>query len=73
MSIVVRRGIQAAEHRLINVCRRREVDRVAANIDSIFWLVYSNIVNIHMDWEGNVFYVDSSKVRRGTQIHKQVL
>jgi hypothetical protein len=49
---------------LINVCGSREAWWVAANVDIVWILVYSDPVHIEVRWEYEMVQVDGPKVFR---------
>ena len=58
---------------LVDVCRRGEGGRVATNVDGIWILVHSNIVDAQRGWEAEMIEVDRAEVLGHAQVRDEVL
>jgi len=58
---------------LVNICSRREVRGIAADIYGIFRLIYTDPVHPHNSRKYEVSKVNLSKISRYGQIHDEIL
>jgi hypothetical protein len=58
---------------LVDICCRREVRWITADIDLIWELVYTYIVHAHGSWEGQMLKIDGAEIPRHSQIRQDVL
>ena len=66
--------VQSTEDNLlVDVSCRREVRRVAADVDVVRVLVDANPVDFHLSWEGEMVEIDEAEVRRHSQVGDDVL
>ena len=60
-------------HSLIDIGLSREIGGTAADVHSARVLIDTNVIYSHGRWEGQVFQIDRSKVRRHAQVHDDIL
>ena len=58
---------------LVDVCLRREVLRVATDIDLVLVLVHANVIHAHLGRERQVVKVDETEVGRHAQVGDDIL
>ena len=60
-------------HLRVDVFGRGEVWRIATDVLGVLWLIDSNIIDSHMDWERDILKIHLTKLSRHSQVHQDIL
>lgn len=57
----------------MDICSSGEVFRIAANVNCVLWLIYTDIVDTHRSWERDTLQINPTKVEGKTKVGYDIL